>query len=608
MSEKEIFDFLNQVLEKRPSEWIEKTTHRLDLYNEPLAKVEFLDCIEKIFKDKNCSMDSLRKLPTAYDYIRLGHPLSCLLEWAVSRIQGLKPSSVVAFSSQSMPLFAILRKNSISGKKTQVFYQGELPHFLKSDLLKSVYGYDFDLMQVSSVDEAPLSDDMTVFISESLSLTSPLACQNLDFAISIVPEAGSLILSYKEQNEDFVSEIQHVRRRESIAMTPHKSEMLLGFLARGSNFETNVKNDDVETKLLDTIKELTQSDAKAALGSCGLSVQYAVSMGLIDHFKSMHPKKTIQIVVPPNCYGGTNDQARRIAASVENVEVVDLPVDSGNDMASSVERILDFSAKEDAIPLIIAEIPTNPRVQVPNLEKLRDALLKKRLTEEGSKAVQPVFILDQTFCPNLNFLGKNAVLSEVQTISYVSGSKFPSGGLCTAGYAVSNQRASCFMDKVIEHLELCGNKATEQQLETLAEQMPSMKLRIEKAYKNTRDFVEFIKNKMPEAKINFVSDELADQGFTPSVFSLDLPAQNEEQKRMLNHKLIKMMIDEIPEESQHCVSYGQLKGCYWTVPATSTQGTTKEGDKDYIVRVSCSPEMDLEKHKTVFGKFTESVW
>ena len=45
------------------------------------------------------------------------------------------------------------------------------------------------------------------------------------------------------------------------------------------------------------------------------------------------------------------------------------------------------------------------------------------------------------------------------------------------------------------------------------------------------------------------------------------------------------MITEIPKEAKFCVSYGQLKGSYWTIPATSAR-TTKEGDKDYIVRVS----------------------
>jgi hypothetical protein len=39
---------------------------------------------------------------------------------------------------------------------------------------------------------------------------------------------------------------------------------------------------------------------------------------------------------------------------------------------------------------------------------------------------------------------------------------------------------------------------------------------------------------LPEAKINFVSDDLAKQGFTPSVFSLDLPTKgsSDEERRI----------------------------------------------------------------------------
>jgi hypothetical protein len=140
-----------------------------------------------------------------------------------------------------------------------------------------------------------------------------------------------------------------------------------------------------------------------------------------------------------------------------------------------------------------------------------------------------------------------------------------------------------------------------------------MNQRIEDAYKNTRDFVNFINEVLPSAKINFVSEELAERGFTPSVFSLDLPTkgnsdeERETYKRALNLKLINMMITEIPGESKYCVSYGQLKGCYWTIPATSTQGTTKEGDKDYIARVSLSPDMDMKKHKEVFMEFVKGI-
>lgn len=163
------------------------------------------------------------------------------------------------------------------------------------------------------------------------------------------------------------------------------------------------------------------------------------------------------------------------------------------------------------------------------------------------------------------------------------------------------------------HLDLCDNEATDLQLEILAEQMPSMNQRIKDAYTNTREFVQFIAETLPAAKINFVSDELAEEGFTPSVFSLDLPTkgntpeEREAYKRKMNDRLIHLMITEIPNESKYCVSYGQLKGCYWTIPATSTQGTTKEDDKDYIARVSLSPNMDLERHKEVFLKFVESM-
>jgi cystathionine beta-lyase/cystathionine gamma-synthase len=275
--------------------------------------------------------------------------------------------------------------------------------------------------------------------------------------------------------------------------------------------------------------------------------------------------------------------------------------------------VLTQIASQDAVPYIIAEIPTNPRVEVPDLVKLREVLSKERKTASGEVAVDPVFILDQTFCPNYQFLSKEGILSTIRSISYVSGSKFPSGGKATAGYCVANTKAEDLLGKIDKHLRLCDNQATDLQLEILAQQLPSMNQRIADAYRNTREFVNFIEETLPEAKINFVSEELAQQGFTPSVFSLDLPTkgntaeERETYKRALNDKLITMMIGEIPHESKYCVSYGQLKGSYWTIPATSTQGTTKEADKDYIARVSLSPDMDMELHKKVFKDFVEQI-
>lgn len=618
MEANKMLDYIKDVLGNMPIGWLNLTTHRLDIYDEKLAKMQFLDQFEHLFNTGNSTPEALNELPTAYDYIRLGHPLSCVLEWTIANLNATKSENVISFSSMTTPILSILRKNIFEHKYTRIIYTSALPHFFDALVIREVYGYNFELQKIDDGETISPFEGSTIFVAQQSDLsnfnTSSSSAHEVDFFINLHPQFGSVLLVNGEQNESYISEIQHVRRRETIAMTPSNC---LAALREFVNLpsDTDQTNDDATNKsiVVAAIKEITESPTIALVGSSGLSVQYAIMMGLIHHAEINHKGKAIKFVVPPNCYGGTNDQARRVAACLENVEVVDLPVDGGNDMVQSVDRVLEEIAKLDAIPYIIAEIPTNPRVEVPDLFKLRDALSKPRTTLTGEIAIDPVFILDQTFCPNVHFLGEHEILASVRTISYASGSKFPSGGLCTAGYCVGNKKTEDLMAKIDLHLQLCDNEATSLQLEILARQLPSMNQRIQDAYLNTRKFVNFIQETLPSAKINFVSEELAAQGFTPSVFSLDLPTkgdtdeEREAYKRELNHQLIHQMITKIPNESKYCVSYGQLKGCYWTIPATSTQGTTKEGDKDYIARVALSSNMDLEMHKKVFLDFVASI-
>jgi cystathionine beta-lyase/cystathionine gamma-synthase len=231
------------------------------------------------------------------------------------------------------------------------------------------------------------------------------------------------------KQESYVSEIQHVRRRETIAMTPVNCLAVLNMLVGNSSSEGQQGNVEANKALvLDSIKSITGANTSAVVGSSGLSIQYAIVMGLVHHALENHKGKAIKVIVPPNCYGGTNDQARRVAACLDNVEVVDLPVDGGNDMVQSVDIVLAKIASEDAVPYIIAEIPTNPRVEVPDLIKLKDVLSKARKTATSEIAIDPVFVLDQTFCPNTPFLGEDEILSTTRTISCVSGSKFRAAG------------------------------------------------------------------------------------------------------------------------------------------------------------------------------------
>lgn len=605
---------ITTVLANLPSDWLRLTTHRLDIYDESKAKIEFTEAFEHLVQTNQLDAASLKSLPTAYDYIRLGHPLSCVLEWAIAQLNQLPTENVISFSSKSAPILAVLRKNLLLKKKTQIVYTDEVSAFFGAELVQQVYGYAFELKQVEAGDTLHEFEGSRIFVSQHSPISQLLDPCKSDFWVSIHESWGSVIHVLDIKDNSYISEIQHVRRRETIAMTPVNClaglQTLIGETPQQANPSLTAKH---KNQVLESIANITATDSKPLVASSGLSIQYAIMMGLIHDAQENHPGKAIKFIVPPNCYGGTNDQARRVAACLDQVEIVDLPVDAGNDMNQSLDRILGELAQQDAIPYIIAEIPTNPRVEVPDLDRLKAVLSEKRKTSAGEDAIEPVFILDQTFCPNVHFLGEGEVLSVVPAISYASGSKFPSGGECTAGYCAANQKAEALMDKIALHLALCDNEATDLQYEILARQLPSMNQRIQDAYVNTREFVNFIKANLPEAKINFVSEDLAKRGFTPSVFSLDLPtkgnspAEKEAYKRALNLKLINMMIREIPEESKFCVSYGQLKGCYWTVPATSTQGTTKEGDKDYIVRASLSFNMDLERHKEVFLDFVKDI-
>ncbi len=607
--------YIKSVVQNMPLDWLNLTTHRLDIYDEKYAKTQFIDLFKDLYENNNADTSALSKLPTAYDYIRLGHPLSCILEWVIADLNKVPSESVISFSSKSAPLLAILRKNLLDHKSTQILYRGDLPKYLDFNLIRSIYGYNFELKQIDNASSViPNFEGSTVFISETENISHFDLSTMADFYIHTKQQLGSVILVNGEHNNNYVSEIQHVRRRETIAMTPVNCLAALNMFLGNGTAELSLEQLQInKLSVLESIASITGSPTTALVASSGLSIQYAIMMGLVHDAVEHHPEKAIKFIVPPNCYGGTNDQARRLAACLDNVQIVDLPVDGDHDMVQSIDRILKQLALEDAIPYIIAEIPTNPRVEVPDLIQLKETLARERKTASGKVAIAPVFILDQTFCPNVHFLGEGKILSTVSAISYASGSKFPSGGKCTAGYCVGNQMAAALMPKIEIHLALCDNEATYLQYEYLAQQLPSMNQRIVDAYANTREFVNFINEVLPEAKINFVSEELASQGFMPSVFSLDLPTkgttyeERESHKRALNHRLINLMITEIPNESKYCVSYGQLKGCYWTIPATSTQGTTKEGDKDYIARVALSAHMDLDLHKQVFLDFVKSI-
>ena len=74
------------------------TTHRLDIYDEAQAKTQFLQQLHALTSTPDFDPKLLDSLPTAYDYTRLGHPLSCILEWVVAEINQTTAEQVITLS------------------------------------------------------------------------------------------------------------------------------------------------------------------------------------------------------------------------------------------------------------------------------------------------------------------------------------------------------------------------------------------------------------------------------------------------------------------------------------------------------------------------------
>lgn len=604
---KKLFEAVGKLLNHIPKDWVELTTHRLDIYDEKLAKSDFLNHFQDLFLSGSYSTEAFNSLPTAYDYIRLGHQLSSVLEWVLAKLNHVPSDQVITFASNTMPILAILRRDALKQTPTHIYHDLDSSPLLDEKRLRSIYGYQFDVKQVTSASEIPEHPlGTTLFVTESLYQTPLTNPNNIDATINRHPQFGATIVIHKSpaldpQVTEMVKDVQHVRRRETIAMTPPNALKVLNEMVLNVSSGVELIHNDNLQIVHQCIRDNTGSSITPIVASSGLAIQYAIMMGLVENAITEHPNKPIALILPPNCYGGTNDQARRIANLIPNTDIFDLLVDGGHDLVTSLDAVLTQVANNNGVPIVLAEIPTNPRVEVPDMSELARVLSQPRKTTEDKEAVEPAFMVDQTFCPNVKLLGQDNLLANVKVISYSSGSKFPSGGRCVAGYCAANNVASEIQNLVSKHLSLSDNGAEPHQINTLAENMPSMPERIKMAYQNTVEFIDHIKRVLPDSKINFVSEALTLQGFTPSVFSLDLPTvgdtkeQREEYKRDLNEKLISFMINRHPDVCKHCVSYGQLKGSYWTVPATSTQGTTKENDKDYIVRVSMAPDIDLVK-------------
>jgi hypothetical protein len=115
----------------------------------------------------------------------------------------------------------------------------------------------------------------------------------VDFHISLHGELGSILVVNGAKNENYVAAIQHVRR-ETVAMTPADSLIALQSLASQSYRPTESTVTAGKKAVLAEIKKITNTNIEPLVASSGLSIQYAIMMGLIHDAAVNHPNKAIK--------------------------------------------------------------------------------------------------------------------------------------------------------------------------------------------------------------------------------------------------------------------------------------------------------------------------
>lgn len=130
-----------------------------------------------------------------------------------------------------------------------------------------------------------------IFITQTPYKTPLLINKNIDATVNVHPDCGSTIIVHDTKNTDMVKDLQHVRRRETIAITPLNALNVLHEIVNDKSIPVEVCQPQDLNKIYDCIKENTGSEVTPLIASSGLSIQYAMMMGLVEDAMTEHPAK-----------------------------------------------------------------------------------------------------------------------------------------------------------------------------------------------------------------------------------------------------------------------------------------------------------------------------
>ena len=584
---------LTQILDNIPDSWLGTTFPNDSRF---IGCNAFKDEMTRLLTTNDVSIEK-KELDKIFpeDYVRLGSPLSNILEVQKAINGGFDSHNVFSFGSSTLPLIAVLLTS-----KQQVYVYGRNLFTAKQDTqLKSLFGCEYEFREGLPQAHA---DGSVIWLADDVKAGE---AANVDAIVSsdgflFVLNTNKVQIHDINVNGNRTEGIHTIRKRLGAPMpTPDVLSTLQG--------QPLITAPDT-TALKQHLKQLggvAEAKGEVLLATTGLSAMGALIMACVAYGNN-----SVDLVMCSTAYGGSSQQADILAKSSSMIkhtfDIQGKSADVFRSLSSKLEAMK--SGPKKPLTVIQLEYPTNPDMKDTDITGLEQVILDYQQAT-GSKVL---LMLDTTFSPVSQ--AAKGLFSQVGVIVFNSLSKSVSGGVTTGGSLVANTNPTSQSILALSHeyLALLDTGSKPCQLRILSERHAEVEERVASAHANAvlaADALEagVLKYSGFNMEVNFVTKEQIAKAVTPATFSFNLPVPasilgNSQATADFAQNFVDYLNARYPQGSKPCVSFGQRNSLvYLTVPATSTQGVISDEHKRkqavggvQLVRFSFPPTMDRQ--------------
>eukprot|EP00746_Dinoflagellata_sp_MGD_P061359 gnl/MRDRNA2_/MRDRNA2_25976_c0_seq1.p1 gnl/MRDRNA2_/MRDRNA2_25976_c0~~gnl/MRDRNA2_/MRDRNA2_25976_c0_seq1.p1 ORF type:complete len:752 (+),score=154.18 gnl/MRDRNA2_/MRDRNA2_25976_c0_seq1:129-2384(+) len=637
--------FISKLLIAMPQEWL-GTTFRNDAKTyhgrEGFANNLYALMASKTTDEAKITQDDLMKVGNAEDYYRVATNVSTTLELALASPfqengkQYIKGNQVFSFASTKMPFLSVCLTNpdkmvhfyfpeTEEGWETPFAFDANtgIDHEKLLGLLKCKFQVHKNMMPPKE----GLSPDEIAIVAPNSTDTASLSALLKSTQVDGVVTPGVLYIRNTEKIKP--ADVLVIRKRMATPATTSMSQHLLNQFT-GKESTKPAFDGAGQVEMYNHLQELSGTDineeCNPVVFTAGLPCISSIYCALVQG-NALWRKGGADVLMCSTAYGGSSQLTDLMDQRAGLFTKHTFDIQGTTPINESIESALDkLAAKKDQLfptTMLFVEMPTNPDLKVPDIEKIAVALA--RYKEDTKKNV--LLLVDTTFAPASKVLKKIKEQSpNLPAMVFISMSKSLSRGKTTAGCVVANHTP--------EAIELCKNikamgeifdtHAKPEQMKVLVENHTGVEERCQKSYEVAVYMGDVLRKAVAkktgqDMRLAFISPEDAAKGFASSTFSFNLPSPpdaTEAIKEAFAQKFVDLLVRDAAY-MKPCVSFGQDNGViYCTVPATSTQGAVKAQDKAkqavngvQLVRLSFPVKLkDQDKVAQIFETTVEQAY